>query len=164
MDHLTFAQLLGSYGEFAGAIAVVATLVYLAVQIRQNTRSMEESRRLALVDSYVRRNESIERSMMQTAASQELSDLLVRYSSEGIESMTPVERYRLTTWERARQLRMESQFFQYQHGFLDNEYYEHQLKPGVALAAPRWKELGVFGGRPSFEAAVEEMLNEEQPQ
>lgn len=34
MDHLTFAQLLGSYGEFIGAIAVVATLIYLAVQIR----------------------------------------------------------------------------------------------------------------------------------
>jgi hypothetical protein len=34
MDHQGFAQLLGSYGEFIGAIAVVATLVYLAIQIR----------------------------------------------------------------------------------------------------------------------------------
>jgi hypothetical protein len=34
MDHQAFAQLLGSYGEFVGAIAVVATLMYLAVQIR----------------------------------------------------------------------------------------------------------------------------------
>lgn len=39
MDHQTFAQLLGNYGEFVGAIAVVATLAYLAIQIRQNTRS-----------------------------------------------------------------------------------------------------------------------------
>ena len=31
MDHQAFAQLLGSYGEFVGAIAVVATLMYLAV-------------------------------------------------------------------------------------------------------------------------------------
>ena len=36
MDHLTFAQLLGNYGEFVGAIAVVATLVYLAVQVRHS--------------------------------------------------------------------------------------------------------------------------------
>jgi hypothetical protein len=33
-------QDLGSLGEFVGAIAVVVTLGYLAVQIRQNTRSV----------------------------------------------------------------------------------------------------------------------------
>ena len=38
MDHPTFAQLLGNYGEFVGAIAVVATLAYLAVQIRQSNK------------------------------------------------------------------------------------------------------------------------------
>ena len=37
MDHQAFAQLLGNYGEFVGAIAVVITLAYLAIQIRQNT-------------------------------------------------------------------------------------------------------------------------------
>ena len=41
MDHQAIAQLLGNYGEFVGAIAVVITLGYLAVQIRQNTRTME---------------------------------------------------------------------------------------------------------------------------
>ena len=44
MDHQAFAQLLGNYGEFFGAIGVVATLVYLAAQIRQNTKSQEENR------------------------------------------------------------------------------------------------------------------------
>ena len=38
MDHLTLAQLLGSYGEFMGSIVVLATLVYVGVQTRQNTR------------------------------------------------------------------------------------------------------------------------------
>jgi hypothetical protein len=41
MDHQAFAQLLGSYGEFVGAIGVVITLIYLSIQIRQNTRTME---------------------------------------------------------------------------------------------------------------------------
>lgn len=41
MDHETFAQLLGNYGEFVGAIGVVLTLIYLSIQIRQNTRTME---------------------------------------------------------------------------------------------------------------------------
>ena len=43
MDHQTFAQLLGNYGELIGAFAVVATLGYLAVQIRQNTNTSKAS-------------------------------------------------------------------------------------------------------------------------
>ena len=38
MDHQAFAEMLGNYGEFIGAIAVVVTLGYLAVQIRQNSQ------------------------------------------------------------------------------------------------------------------------------
>ena len=43
MDHQAFAQLLGNYGEFVGAIAVVATLVYLTTQIRQHTNAVQSS-------------------------------------------------------------------------------------------------------------------------
>jgi len=43
MDQQAFAQLLGNYGEFVGAIAVVVTLAYLAAQIRQNTKAIEVS-------------------------------------------------------------------------------------------------------------------------
>jgi hypothetical protein len=38
MDHQAIAQLLGSYGEFVGALAVVATLAYLAIQVRQQNQ------------------------------------------------------------------------------------------------------------------------------
>jgi len=34
MDHEAFAQLLGNYGEFLGSVAVIVTLMYLAVQLR----------------------------------------------------------------------------------------------------------------------------------
>ena len=34
MEHQAFAQLLGNYGEFVGALAVVATLIYFSLQIR----------------------------------------------------------------------------------------------------------------------------------
>ena len=43
MDHLTFAQLLGNYGEFVGAVAVIATLIYVAVQVRQAKELAVES-------------------------------------------------------------------------------------------------------------------------
>ena len=43
MDHQTFAQLLGNYGEFVGAIAVVGTLIYFGVQLRKTERAMANS-------------------------------------------------------------------------------------------------------------------------
>ncbi len=38
MTVIELSQVLGNFGEFFGAIAVVATLIYLATQIRQNTK------------------------------------------------------------------------------------------------------------------------------
>ena len=51
MDHQAFAQLLGNYGEFVGAFAVVATLIYLAIQIRRNTQATRATTTQALTDS-----------------------------------------------------------------------------------------------------------------
>jgi hypothetical protein len=41
MDLMDTAQLLGNFGEFVGAIAVVGTLLYLAVQLRHSSRVIE---------------------------------------------------------------------------------------------------------------------------
>jgi len=41
MDLISISQLLGNFGEFVGAIAVVITLIYLTAQIRQNTNALE---------------------------------------------------------------------------------------------------------------------------
>jgi hypothetical protein len=43
---------IGATGEWAGAIAVVATLAYLAFQIRQNTNSVRSQSRQTLIDGW----------------------------------------------------------------------------------------------------------------
>lgn len=43
MTLIETSQLLGSFGEFFGAIAVVVTLGYLTAQMRQNTRSLNSN-------------------------------------------------------------------------------------------------------------------------
>ncbi len=43
MSTLEFSQLLGNFGEFVGAIAVVLTLIYLTTQIRQNTTALRSA-------------------------------------------------------------------------------------------------------------------------
>ena len=39
LSSLEISQLLGNYGEFLGALAILVTLVYLSIQIRANTTS-----------------------------------------------------------------------------------------------------------------------------
>ena len=45
MDLMSLAQLLGNFGEFAGAIAVVVTIGYLALQVRHSKVALEENTR-----------------------------------------------------------------------------------------------------------------------
>ena len=52
MNLMDAAQLLGNFGEFVGAIAVVVTLAYLATQIRQNTVAQRSSSSLETTRSF----------------------------------------------------------------------------------------------------------------
>ena len=45
-------QILGNLGEFVGAFAVVATLIYLTIQVRHSRDAMQENSRLARVISH----------------------------------------------------------------------------------------------------------------
>ncbi len=45
MSLMESAQLLGNFGEFVGAIAVVVTLAYLSVQVRQHSEAVRSSTR-----------------------------------------------------------------------------------------------------------------------
>ncbi len=48
---MTIAEL-GAIGEFVGSIAVLMTLVYLAIQIRQSKKLLEENQRIALSQTF----------------------------------------------------------------------------------------------------------------
>jgi hypothetical protein len=61
MEHQAFAQLLGNYGEFVGAIAVMMTLGYLTYQVRQNTRSMRRTEYRAAMEQYDRWRTALQR-------------------------------------------------------------------------------------------------------
>lgn len=71
MDHQTFAQLLGNYGEFFGAIAVLGTLLYLAAQIRQNKFAIERDSTRAIIMDW-------QSNFSALAADQELSQVVRR--------------------------------------------------------------------------------------
>lgn len=157
---------LGALGEFLGAIGVIATLVYLSVQVRQNTRSLEASQRLALAQTYQMRSDALQTMLVQ-AASSEIGGIISRLTEAGyptnvgaLDGLTTEERSRFRQWQIAQQAHWDNMHFQYQQGFLDEEYYRDAFAERVRRLWPVWKALGLTGGRKSFFDELERLSGE----
>ena len=129
---------LGALGELVSAIAVVLTLWYLAVQIRQNTHAMEEGRRLALAQTYQVRADALQNMLVQAADSEHIGPLITKLTQLGypedvsaLDRLSPDERGRFRQWQIAQQTHWDNMFFQYQQGYLDEEYYRDAFRERV---------------------------------
>jgi hypothetical protein len=158
---------LGAIGELVGAIAVVATLAYLAVQIRQNTRAMAEAERLALAQTYQMRADALQDMLVRAADSEHIGPILTKLTSAGypedvssLDQLSTDERGRFRQWQIGQQTHWDNMFHQYQQGFLDEEYYRDSFRERVRRLAPIWKALGVSGSRRSFTEELERILAE----
>ena len=116
MSALEFSQLLGNYGEFVGAIAIVITLAYLAIQIRQNTRMMRSSIRQARSDNAVH--------LYSLAATSVIAE--IREKESRGEALTEVEEDRMFLWNICIWRQQQTTFFQAQDGLLDVQTGDEQ--------------------------------------
>jgi len=81
-------QALGNIGEFVGAIAVVISLIYLAVQVRQNTASQQ-------TENYTLALDRISAQQSRLAEGGEFAMILSR-GVRDTKSLTPGERVQFT--------------------------------------------------------------------
>jgi hypothetical protein len=58
MSFVEFTEVLGNLGEFLGSLAVFATLIYLALQIRQSKELLERNEKIALSQVHQARADS----------------------------------------------------------------------------------------------------------
>ncbi len=152
---------LGALGEFLGSIGVIATLIYLAIQIRQNTHSLDEDRRLAMAQTYQQRATTITEGTQWNARTG-LSIAATQAQTDGLASLSDDDRTRVADLHAGNMFWFDNLFFQYQNGFLDEEYYESLFKKGVRRNAPFWRELNLPLGRPSFLEEVDRILAESE--
>lgn len=160
---------LGALGELLGSIAVLITLVYLAVQIRQNTMSMQESRKLALAQTYQMRSDALQMMLVNAADSENIGPIITRLTGLGypedisaLEHLSELERGRFRLWQIAQHTHWDNMYFQYQQGFIDEEYYRDSFRERVKRLAPTWQALKVAGARSSFNAEIENILAEKE--
>ncbi|MBT4162715.1 MAG: hypothetical protein HOC70_03800 [Gammaproteobacteria bacterium] len=105
---------LGAIGEIVGAIAVFLTLMYLAVQLKQNTASTQAA-------TYSRTTEGWQDYLL--SQSREDLDLIFRLSADH-ENLTNSEFFRAYYLCRSIFRRMEHDFYQYQAGTFDSGTWE----------------------------------------
>jgi hypothetical protein len=159
---------LGALGEFVGAIAVVVTLAYLAAQIRHNTRVMEENERLALAQTYQMRADALQTMLVEAADSEHIGPIITRLTNAGypndlasLDALNEIELGRFRQWQIAQQTHWDNMYFQYQQGFLDEEYYRDSFRARVLRLAPVWEALNVTGSRQSFSEEIDRITAEE---
>ena len=159
MDHQTFAQLLGNYGEFVGAFAVVLTLAYLARQIKQ-------SNNVSAAQAYQERANTRMSLHNDQSDSEYLAPILFRLSElgwpsnvEAIEDLEGLDLHRFRQNQLAGLVRFDNNFYQYRHGFLDDHAWE-LTKFGIRVNAPSWKRLGILesGATAPFREEVERLI------
>lgn len=154
MDLMYTSQLLGNFGEFIGAIAVVATLFYLAVQVRKNTQAL----RLASSDSIARGILEANRMPIENS---EVNAILMRGASDP-SALDPEERSRFNGLANITIHNWQRSYYSQEADALERDIWEGQLVSiKTILAAPgyrrRWHRLVPSLGK-RFVAFVEEEI------
>lgn len=155
MDIGSTAQLLGNLGEFIGSIAVVVTLVYLAMQIRQNTTALTSSTWQAIQNA----EQAFDQAM---ATNRGAAEAWVRGAADGLDSLEdPAERFQCFLIGKQLVDLFQTHHYQHERGLVDAELwqtwvsqfeYEIQTSPGFGdVLRERYPHL-----RPSFRRFVDE--------
>ena len=149
-------QAIGAIGELAGAVGVIATLGYLAFQIRQNNELLRSESRQALVANDV----------TSLTASLENTDVFAKLVSEG--ELSAEDQLRLSFMYSLDLRNREFEYFQYTNGLLDEETwlaYRHVIliNHSTGLGRTWWDEIGRGIVDPEFAELVDKLLVNAQP-
>jgi hypothetical protein len=120
---------LGNIGELLAALATLATLIYLAVQVRQNTRALKSA-------TFQNITAEMASNVAPISASAELAAIMVKGIPDP-DCLTAEERLRLASVLVASFRRMESIYVQSTLGSIDDELKEgFEISMATLLATP----------------------------
>jgi hypothetical protein len=120
-------EAIGAIAELAGATGVIATLAYLAVQIRQNTKAIHGATLNAITEhkqSEIRWSSSIGETY--------------RRSIYEPEQLTSVEEFVMADWLTGSFVARENEYFQYKQGLLAQENWRSSEKAIRLILGSRW--------------------------
>ena len=139
--------------EIVALFAVVASLIAVVVELRQTQAALQ-------AQAYQTRASEAFLTHLEFAQHPELDILFKRSLAEDFDpaSLTEAELAQLERMYFAIRTDVDNEFYQYQRGYLDPEFYERATVADIQEFAPRWRRLGIGELREEFRIEVERVL------
>ena len=146
----------GAIGEILGALAVLATLIYLSVQIRQgNLRSKSQARERMI--------EQAQFELHTLMNDDSISELFIADAP-----LEPSDQAKLNFFLAQSMRQREWEWFQYQDRTIDQDVYEAYhivilIQLGNERGGKWWNSIGKVGFSPDFVSSVDSLLQNSEP-
>lgn len=158
-------EAISATGEVVGATAVILTLIYLSIQVRQNTKSMDESRKVEIGRTVQSRTElrfELHRAILQSPelmnAMMKMRESVWPQIKEAFQSLTPEEREAFFTWSRMQIMIIETIYSQRDLGLISDDVFQN-TRPAIEKWGRMWREIGALNGiRKPFLEEVDKIL------
>ena len=142
--NMTIAEL-GALGEFTSAIAVVITLVYLAIQMKHTRLGLEANTMAVLGASEVKGNESTMRQLISVYSDESMVEIIIR-ASQSLDDLTPQDYARVNLTHHTGFQLHQITYLQWKKELLDDEYWSFCIRffGGLMLSQPgvqQWWKL-----------------------
>ncbi len=152
MTLMESAQLLGNFGEFFGAIAVVVTLIFLTLQVRQNTRQIRRAEMNAASTQF-----SLPR--MAIVSDRSLAELLYK-AMQTPDEIDQVDQLQVDMWLGEQMNAMFHAWDRSHTGSFEREFWETTTKPGLVqilavAAGSKWWDQNRLGFIQVFRTEVD---------
>ena len=132
MSFVELSAILGNWGEFIGSIAVVATLIYLAIQVRQNSQQMQDnvsSLQIAAYQDLMSRIADINKLSIENPDWAQI----VMKAARNPQELTDTELSRYSTYIIMLLRHADMAYMQYEKGLLDRERFISSLGPFIGV-------------------------------
>ncbi len=158
---------IGAFAELLGAVGVIASLVYLAGQIRQSRDQMSQNTKALRAQSAQQGGDTLQGAII-SASSGPAHEEAVRLGLRDSDGLSEEDAHRFNMWMTNMLMGYENLHYQYRAGMLDEDRWRlRRSQLGIPFANPAvaswWKKspnkVEMFG--PEFVALVEEILGEE---
>ena len=120
-------EALGNLGDFLGGIAVIVTLIYIALQVRQNTKQVQQNSDWLRAQTY-RADQNAHVMATQLVASDASLAVIYRKGAVDPEALTGEEWTRLTFYYGLMFGNFQSSLYQMEQGLLDQDLWLNQVR------------------------------------
>ena len=145
----------GNIGDFVGGIGVIITLLYLAAQIRQNTKSSR-------TQSYQAAVAAISEWTREVGADAE-SSRIFQSGSLDFEALSESERVRFNLLMAALMRNLENIHFQYSNGAIDADTWVGWANRTASILAPAGAKVWGSSQEEAYAPAFRRFANSEMP-